>query len=155
MSVIKVMGVLDEFLFGLLSFELVEFEVIASVMFATFKPVMLRDFAMKVSLKFFKRFGVENITSGESPVRSDGNNADMNMRIGFVEVAVAVHYIFFTIAVLEKMKSVREILFAFIRAEFEHEIGRSSDDDVFKSDSVDARFAFQVELFDTLPDVAD
>jgi len=83
-SGIKVMGVLYEFLFGLLSFELVEFEVIASVMFATFKTVMLRNFAMKVSLKFFKRFGVENITSGESPVRSDRNNADMNVGIGFV-----------------------------------------------------------------------
>ena len=49
-SGIKVIGVLDEFLFGFLSFELVEFEIVAGVMFATFKTVMLRDFAMKVSL---------------------------------------------------------------------------------------------------------
>ena len=49
-SGIKVIGVLDEFLFSFLSFKLVEFEVVASVMFTTFKPVMLRDFAMKVSL---------------------------------------------------------------------------------------------------------
>ena len=66
----------------------------------------------------------------------------MDMGIGFIEVAVAVHDIFFSIVVLEKMKSVREILFAFIRAEFEHEIGRSSDDDIFKPDSVDTRLAF-------------
>ena len=49
-SGIKVMCVLDEFLFCLLCFKLVEFEVIASVMFATFKTIMLRDFAMKVGL---------------------------------------------------------------------------------------------------------
>ena len=49
-SGIKVFGVLDKFLFSLLSFELVEFKVVARVMFATFKPVMLRDFAMEVSL---------------------------------------------------------------------------------------------------------
>ena len=49
-SGIKVIGVLDEFLFSFLSFKLVEFEVVARVMFATFKSVMLRDFAMKVSL---------------------------------------------------------------------------------------------------------
>ena len=52
-------------------------------------------------------------------------------------MAVAVHDIFFSIVVLEKMKSVREILFAFIRAEF-----GSSDDDIFKPDSVDTRLAF-------------
>ena len=57
-------------------------------------------------------------------------------------MAVAVHDIFFSIAVLEKMKSVSEILFSFVCAELEHEIGRSPDDDVFKTDSVDARFAF-------------
>ena len=49
-SRIKVIGVLDEFLFSLLSFELVEFEITAGVMFAPFKSVMLSDFAMKVSL---------------------------------------------------------------------------------------------------------
>ena len=79
----------------------------------------------------------------------------MNMRIGFVEVALAVHDIFFSIAVLEKMECVREILFAFIRAEFKHEISGGTDDNVFESDGVDARFAFQVELIDTLMNVAD
>ncbi len=83
-SRIKVVGILDEFLFGFLSFELVEFEVIASVMFATFKTVMLRNFAMEVGLKFFERFGVENIASGKATVRGDGNNADMYVRIRFV-----------------------------------------------------------------------
>ena len=49
-SGIKVVGVLDKFLFGFLSFELVEFEVVARMMFAAFETVMLRDFAMEVSL---------------------------------------------------------------------------------------------------------
>ena len=49
-SGIKVVGVLDKFLFGLLDFELIEFEVVAGVMFAPFKSVMLSDFAMEVSL---------------------------------------------------------------------------------------------------------
>ena len=79
----------------------------------------------------------------------------MNMGIGFVEVAVAVHNVFFSIVVLEKMKSVGEILFTFVRAEFKHEIGRSPDDDVFESDGVGTRFAFQVKLLDTLMNVAD
>ena len=57
-------------------------------------------------------------------------------------MTVAVHDVFFAIAVLEKMESVFEILFAFIRAELEHEISGGTDDNVFKSDSVDARFAF-------------
>ena len=154
-SGIKVVGVLDKFLFSLLSFELIEFEVVTRMMFATFKSVMLGDFVMKVGLKFFKRFRVENIASGEATVGSDGNNADMNVRIGFVEVAVAVHDIFFSVVMLEEMECVREILFTFVCAELEHEIGRSPDDDVFKSDGVGTRFAFQVELLDTLSNVAN
>ena len=63
-SRIKVISVLKNFLFSFLSFELVEFKVIARVMFATFETVVLRDFAVKVGLKFFKRFRVEKITSG-------------------------------------------------------------------------------------------
>ena len=148
-SGIKVFGVLDKFLFSLLSFELVKFKVVARVMFATFKPVMLRDFAMKIGLKFFKRFGVENIASRETTVGSDGNDADMNVRIGFVEVAVAVHDIFFSVVMLEKMEGVREIFFTFVCAEFKHEISRGTYDNVFKTDSVGTRFAFQVELLDT------
>ena len=49
-SGIKVVGVLEEFLFSFLSFKLVEFEVIAGVMFAAFKTVMLSNVAMKISL---------------------------------------------------------------------------------------------------------
>ena len=49
-SGIKVVGVLDKFLFSLLSFELIEFEIVASVMFAAFKSVMLSNVAMKISL---------------------------------------------------------------------------------------------------------
>ena len=148
-SGIKVVGVLDKFLFSLLSFELIEFKVFARVMLTAFKSVELRDFAMKVGLKFFKRFGVENIASRETPVGSDGNDADMNVRIGFVEVAVAVHDIFFSVFMLEKMEGVFEILFTFVCAEFKHEISRGTDDNVFKTDSVGTSFAFQVELLDT------
>ena len=49
-SGIKVVGVLDKFLFGFLSFELVEFKVVASMVLSTFEPIELRDFAMEVSL---------------------------------------------------------------------------------------------------------
>ena len=49
-SGIKVVSVLDKFLFSLLSFELIEFEVVASVMLSAFKSVMLSNVAMKISL---------------------------------------------------------------------------------------------------------
>lgn len=49
-SGIEVVGVLDKFLFSSLSFELIEFEVVASVMLSAFKSVMLSNVAMKISL---------------------------------------------------------------------------------------------------------
>ena len=54
-SEIKVMSVLKNFLFSSLSFKLIEFEVVASMMFAAFKFVVLRDLVMKVSLCFIER----------------------------------------------------------------------------------------------------
>ena len=66
----------------------------------------------------------------------------MDMGIGFVQVTMAIHDIFFSIVVLEKMKSVREILFTFFCSECKHEISGGTDDNVFKPDSVGTRFAF-------------
>ena len=47
---INVVRVLKNFLFSSLSFELIELEIVASVMFAAFKSVVLRYLAMKVRL---------------------------------------------------------------------------------------------------------
>ena len=143
------------FLFGALKFELIEFEIVTSAMFAAFKSVILSDLAMEVSLKFFKRFRVEEVASGESSVRSNGNNANVNVRIVFVHVAMAIHDIFFSVAMLEEMESVFEILFASVFVELEHKISRGTDNKIFKPDGVSARFAFQLKLFDTLVNVAD
>ena len=79
----------------------------------------------------------------------------MGVRIRLVEVAMAVHDIFFSVVMLEEMKSVGEILFAFFGTELKHEISRGTDDDVFKTYSIGTRFAFQVKLLDALSNVAD
>ena len=68
---------------------------------------------------------------------------------------MAVHDIFFSIVVLEEMERVSEILFTFVCAELEHEIGRCTDDNVFETDSVVTKFAFQFELLDALSNFAD
>ena len=57
-------------------------------------------------------------------------------------MAVAVHDIFFSVAMLEEMESVGEILFTFVCAELEHEVSRGTDDNIFESDSVSTRFSF-------------
>ena len=49
-SGIKVMGVLDEFLFSLLSFELIKFEVGTSMVLPAFEPVKLSNVAIKIGL---------------------------------------------------------------------------------------------------------
>ena len=64
-------------------------------------------------------------------------------------MTVTVHDIFFSVVMLEEMESVGKILFTFFCAEFKHEISRGTDDDVFESDGVGTRFAFQVKLLDT------
>ena len=104
-------------LFGALKFELIEFEIVTSAMFAAFKSVILSDLAMEVSLKFFKRFRVEEVASGEPSVWSDGDNANVYVRIMFVEMTLAVHDIFFPVTVLEEMKGIAEVLFAFVFVE--------------------------------------
>ena len=65
----------------------------------------------------------------------------MNVWIVFVEVTVAIHDIFFTVAILEEMKSVFEVLFAFVFTELEHKVGRSPNNNVGKPDGIGARFA--------------
>ena len=70
-------------------------------------------------------------------------------------MAVAVHDIFFSVVMLEKMEGVREVLFTFVCAELEHEIGRGTDYNIFKSDSVGACLTLQVKLLDTLPNIVN
>ena len=82
--------------------------IFLSVRLSTFKLVKFGVVVLEITLQLFQRFGVEQILSRKSSVRNNGNN--VNGMIGCVHVTLAIHDLFFVIAVLKEMKSICEIL---------------------------------------------
>ena len=81
---------------------------------------------------------------------SNRNDADVNVRIGFVHVTLAIHDVFFAVTPLEKVKRVTEILFASVTVELKHKVDGSGNDDVFDTDGIRTWTFFQMKLSDTL-----
>ena len=110
---------------------------------------------MKKTVEFaVTRFGTEKNFGGKSTVGSNGHDADMDMRVGFVEMTLTIHDVFFSVATLEEVKGIAEILFTCVAIELEHEIDGSGNNDVFNTDGIGARTLFQMQLGDTFLDAS-
>ena len=64
-------------------------------------------------------------------------------------MTMAVHDIFFAVTLLEKMQGIGKIMFASLRVNVEHKIGRCLDNNIFKPDGIEAWTLFEIELLDS------
>ena len=70
-------------------------------------------------------------------------------------MAVAVHDIFSSVVLLEEMQGVGEISLFSLFVSVEHEVAGSTDDNIFKPDSVQTGLSFQMKLGDSLTDATN